>query len=136
MALSKGVEIRAGIDDLTVKALLTLNGGGSVALMALAPVVVDENEFPGLLDTVFGAVMVLVLGMGLAVIHNICRRKCSLHHEHHNMSPPKGRVLGILLWEPGICAASTVCKWLSLVAFMGGGLAVAMTGLYGAKWWP
>ena len=131
MADNTGIARRAEIDALTVKALLTLNGGGVVALLAFVPAIMDTPMCQGLLKAAFVGIVCLVLGLASAVIHNICMRNCSLLYESHKMNPPKGRVLGVPLWEPRICAASTVFKWASLLFFMGGSLWVSRTGIWG-----
>lgn len=131
MAGNPGIDRRVEIDALTVKFLLTLNGGGVVALLAFVPTIIELPRYQHLLDAAFAGMSVFVFGLALVVIHNIARRKCELHHDHHNNSPPKGRVLGIPLWESGICAISTVCKWASLCLFMTGALLVAVTGICG-----
>ena len=129
MADNTGIARRAEIDALTVKALLTLNGGGVVALLAFVPAIMDAPMYQGLLKTAFVGIVCFAFGLASAVTHNICLRKCSLHYERHNMSPPKGRVLGVPLREPGICAASTFFKWASLAIFIGGSLLVSVTGI-------
>ena len=131
MAGTSGIDRRVEIDALTFKALLTLNGGGVVALLAFVPAIMNEPMYQYLLKAAFVGISVFVFGLALAVTHNICRRKCELHHEKHGGAPPKARLLGLLLWEPGICAVSTVCKWASLALFMSGALWVSITGICG-----
>ena len=131
MADNTGISLRAEIDAFTVKSLLMLNGGGVVALLAFAPAIMDKDKYFELLDAAFVGIIFFVIGLSCAVVHNICRRKCSLHHELHSMNPPRGRVLYLSLWEPGICAVGTVFKWLSLVLFMVGSLLVSIAGVFG-----
>ena len=135
MADNTGISLRAEMDAFTVKALLTLNGGGAVALLAFAPAIMNKDRYLELLDAAFVGIIFFVVGLASAVVHNICRRRCSLHYEQNQMKPPKGRVLCISLWEPGICAVSTVFKWLSLLLFMVGSLLVSLTGVFGMSLW-
>ena len=124
-----GVDRRAQIDADTVRALLLLNGGGAIALLALLPVLLEKDAAEPLVRAVLLGLIFMMGGLASVVVHNICRRKCSLHYEHHSMNPPKGRILGVPLWEPAICALGTTFKWLSLVAFLAAGSVVAITGL-------
>lgn len=132
--LSKGVEIRAEIDRDTVKALLLINGGGAVALLTLLPKLIEE-KFQELAAAVMVGVLILMIGLLCAVIHNRLRRKCSLHYEQHKMRPPKGKIFGFRLPEPTICFISTMFMWASAVAFFSAGAFVAV---YGILWlgWP
>lgn len=129
MADDTGIDRRTEIDNLTVKALLTLNGSGVVALLAFAQAIMGRPMYHELLKAVFGAIVFFVVGLSLAVIHNICRRKCELIYEQHRFRPPKGSLLGIPLWEPGICAVRDICKFASLISFILGSLWVSCTGL-------
>ncbi len=136
MADNTGIDRRTEIDNLTVKALLTLNSGGVVALLAFAQAIMGQPMYQDLLKAVFGAIAVFVVGLGFAVTHNICRRRCELLYENHGFQPPEGRVLGVPLWAPRICAVRDVCKWVSLSLFMWGSLWVsckgwALTGITG-----
>ena len=136
MADNTGIDRRTEIDNLTVKALLTLNSGGVVALLAFAQAIMGQPMYQELLKAVFGAIAFFVVGLGFAVIHNIYRRKCEHLYESKGFRPPKGRVLGVTLWEPGICAFRDVCRGFSLLLFMLGSLWVsckgwALTGITG-----
>ena len=106
MADNTGISLRAEIDAFTVKSLLMLNGGGVVALLAFTPAIMSKDDYSKLLDAAFVGIIFFVVGLSCAVVHNICRRKCSLHHEQHNMEPPRGRVLYLSLWVPGY-----MCCW-------------------------
>ena len=110
MAVNLDINRRAEMDVITIKAPMALNGGGVVALLAFVPAIMDNSMYQELHNSAFFGITTFVFGLALAVTHIICTRKCSLHYEQHDMNPPKGRLLGITLWEPGICAFSTVCK--------------------------
>lgn len=128
--MSKGLEIRAQIDADTVKALLLLNGGGAVALLAFLQAILDKgDEYDPLVRGVLWGLLILMLGLASAVAHNICRRKCSLHYERFQFQPPKGSFIGLTLWEPGVCAIGTLLKWGALVSFLVAGSIVSITGL-------
>src|SRR5690606_24838349 len=85
--LSDGVKIRAQIDSESVRNSLLINGGGSVALIALLPSILGTP----LVLAVLLALAIWLFGLTLAATHSILRRKCSLIHEQYKMSPPKGR---------------------------------------------
>ena len=129
MAGQRGVDRRAQMDAATVKALLVANGGAAAALLAFVPTILGKPDYEPLVRGVLVSMGVLMGGFVFAVIHNICLRNCSLHYEHHHMHPPKGKLLGIPLWEPTICAIGTCFKWLSLVAFVGAVVYVAYIGI-------
>src|SRR3954468_13740442 len=85
---SSGMEIRAEMDAEGVKALLLINGGGAVALLALLPQVLDKQAFRPLAVAAIWALLMYVLGLVCAVVHNRLRRKCSLEYERaHGCSP-------------------------------------------------
>jgi hypothetical protein len=126
---SSGLERRAQIDADTVKALLLTNGGGAVALLGFVPAIIGRPELAPLASAALVGLVVLMFGLTAAIVHNICRRKCALVWEQHGWKPPKGTFLGITLWEPRICAVSTVCKWVSLAAFLSAGAYVATVGI-------
>jgi len=98
--VSEGVKIRAQIDAESVRNVMLVNGGGSVALIALLPNVL----YTPLVLAVLLALSSWLLGLTLAVIHSVLRRKCSLAYEHYKMSPPTGGpVLGIKPKQPWVC---------------------------------
>ena len=124
-----GLEIRARMDAETAKALLLLNGGGAIALLAFLPSILDIVNYEPLVRAVLWGVLVFMSGLVAAVIHNNLRRRCSLHYEQHQMRPPGGKLLGIPLWAPTVCCVSQAFMALSLLAFMAAGAYVAYTGL-------
>jgi hypothetical protein len=129
MAMSNGVDRRGQIDTETVKALLLINGGGVVALLTLFGSVLGKKGYENLARAILVGVLTLMFGLVCTVIHNRLRRKCSLHYDVHDMSPPAGRLLGLQLREPTICVVSILFMWLSVVAFFSAGTFVAVYGL-------
>lgn len=127
--MSNGVERRSQIDTETVKALLLINGGGAIALLTLLPSILDKPGFKGLATSILVGVLILMVGLVCAVVHNQLRRRCSLHYEQHKMRPPKGRLLGITLWEPTVCCVSWTLMWISIGAFFVAGSFVAICGI-------
>jgi hypothetical protein len=127
--MAKGVELRAQMDTETVRALLLINGGGAIALLTLLSSVLGKPDYVDLAHAILCGVLVFMLGLVFAVIHNRLRRKCSLLFEQHGMCPPKGRVLGIELSQPTVCWLSERFMWLSIAAFISAGVIVAVVGL-------
>ena len=98
--LSEGVNIRAQIDTESVRHVILVNGGGSVALLALLPSILGTPLVFALLITL----ALWLFGLTLAVIHSVLRRKCSLVYEQHGMKPPPGKPrLCIKPKQPWIC---------------------------------
>ena len=127
--MSSGIERRAQIDADTFKALIALNGGGAVALLAFLQAIVDKAGFQWMMFGTLVGLPILMIGLVLAVIHNRLRRLCSLVYEQHNMHPPRGKIFGIQLREPRVCAVSTGLLYSSLASFVLAGVTVAATGL-------
>ena len=84
--VSEGVKIRAQIDTESVRNVMLVNGGGSVALLALLPAVLGTP----LVSAVLATLAIWLIGLTLAVTHSVLRRKCMHVHEAHNMMPPAG----------------------------------------------
>lgn len=127
--MAEGVELRAQMDTETVRALLLINGGGAIALLTLLSSVLGKPDYVDLAHAILCGVLVFMLGLVFAVIHNRLRRKCSLLFELHHMRPPKGRLLGIELSQPTVCWVSEKFMWLSIAAFIFAGAIVAIVGL-------
>lgn len=124
MMVSEGVKIRAQIDAESVRNVMLVNGGGSVALMALLPAILGTP----LVQAVLITLAIWLFGLTLAVTHSVLRRKCSLIYEQHNMSPPVGKTFLIIKPnEPWVCWLSWRCLYLSIFAFLIGG--AVMVGL-------
>lgn len=117
--IGEGVKIRAQIDAESVRNVMLINGGGSVALLALLPSILGTP----LVLAVLWALAIWLLGLTLAVVHSVLRRKCSLFYEQHQMKPPHGsRKLGIEPAAPWVCWWSWKCLYLSIIAFLAGGV--------------
>lgn len=123
--VSQGVKIRAQIDTESVRNVMLVNGGGSVALLALLPAVLGT-------PLVFGVLLTLaiwILGLTLAVIHSVLRRKCSLVYEQHGMRPPPGKPrLWIKPNQPWVCWWGWWCLYTSIFAFLIGGAVMVSVG--------
>ncbi len=127
--MPNGLEIRARIDSEVVKGLLLLNGGGAVALLALLPTIIAKPEFEQFSRAVLWALLLFVIGLISAVIHNRLRRLCSHEYERHNYSPPPGSIFGINLNQPRICFISICFMWISLGLFLVAGVIVFWGGI-------
>jgi hypothetical protein len=127
--MTKGLEIRAQIDAENVKGLLLVNGGAAVALLAFLPNVLDKPGYESLAHAILWSLLIFQAGLIFAVVHNRLRRLCSLIYEQHNYQPPPCKIFDINLHEPCVCRASILCMWLSVAAFVGGGVVVFEGGL-------
>jgi len=132
--MTKGLEIRAAIDSENVKGLLLINGGGAVALLAFLPAILGKPSFESLLRAVIWALLIFLMGLITAVIHNRLRRVCSLHYEQHGYSPPAcSHIPRWLKFEqlrqPCVCLRSMFFMWLSVTAFASGGLTAGLGAL-------
>lgn len=127
--MTNGIERRERIDTEHFKALLLINGGGAVALLAIVPSLLDKTGYATLTRAILGGVLIMMIGLVLAVIHNRCRRLCSLVYDQHNLNPPAGTLLGFQLSKPTVCAISEWCMWGSLAAFVVAGVYVASVGV-------
>lgn len=123
--VSEGVKIRAQIDTESVRNVMLVNGGGSVALLALLPAVLGT-------PLVFGVLLTLAIwlfGLTLAVSHSVLRRKCSLVYEQHGMKPPPGNSrLWIKPKVPWVCWWGWRCLYASILAFLVGGAVMVYVG--------
>ena len=123
--LSDGAKIRAQIDTESVRNVMLMNGGGSVALLALLPSILGTPLVSALLSTL----AVWLFGLTLAVIHSVLRRKCSFVYEQNNMKPAHGKPwLWIKPKEPWICWWSWWCLYASIAAFLAGGAVMVICG--------
>lgn len=122
---SEGVKIRAQIDTESVRNVMLVNGGGSVALLALLPAILGT-------PLVFGVLLTLAIwlfGLTLAVSHSVLRRKCSHVYEQHGMKPPPGKPrLGIKPREPWVCWWGWRFLYASILTFLVGGAVMVSVG--------
>lgn len=124
-----GIERRSQIDTETFKGLLAINGGGAVALLSFVAAILNKPNAAGLVHAALFSVLLMIFGIGAALVHNHLRRRCSLIYEAYNGSPPRGTVFGRLLPSPTICFFSWACMWVSLGAFLLAGAVVAIVGM-------
>jgi hypothetical protein len=124
-----GIERRSQIDTETFKALLLINGGGTVALISTLSFILTKEGLEPLTRAILFGILIMIFGLAFAIAHNHFRRRCSLKYETHGMNPPKGRVLGIGLPSPTVCFLSWLLMWLSVSTFFIAGLVIAVTGL-------
>ena len=127
--MSNGVQRRSQIDTEAVRSLLLINGGGAVALLTLLPAILGKDGYEPLAFAILVSLLIFMIGLTCAVIHNRLQRVCSLHYEIHNMRPPKGRLFGFKLREPTVCCVSIAFMWCSVGAFFLAGSSVAITGI-------
>lgn len=120
---------RAEIDNLTVKGLLTINGGGAVAILAFLPTVFETQGLDGLFPWILGSLACFLVGLVLAVCHNHLRRKCSQAHEARAAAPPNERDDR----TPRVCVQSRRAMKASGISFLVGGVVVVLGGA--CVWW-
>ena len=116
-------QTRAEIDNLTVKSLLTINGGGAVAILAFLPVVFEERGLEGLFPWILGSLLALIVGLGLAVLHNHLRRRCSEAHQFSAPDRRKDDNFPVCLWSWRAMRVSGGCFVLAgLLVVLGGAI--------------
>ena len=62
-----GIDIRAGVDTETFKALLLLNGGGAVALLTLFAAILDQASSKPIQRAILWGVVAMIFGLVVAV---------------------------------------------------------------------
>ena len=115
--MSDGVKIRAQVHAESVGNVIFVNGGGSVALIALLPSVIGTPLFVAVLCTLS------IWGFGLifALIHSLLHIKCSLALDRNNKRPhPDANKLATNTRLPWACWGSRVCLNSSIIAFVCG----------------
>ena len=127
--MTNELEIRAQIDTENVKALLQINGGGVVALLAFLPYVLGKPEYLPLAHSILWGLLIFQVGLLAAVVHNRLRRKCSLVYQAHGYQPPPCTVFGHKLRQPCVCHTSIFFMWASVLSFVAAGLIVFLGGL-------
>lgn len=119
-----GIDIRAQIDSDTVKGLLLINGGGSVALLAFLPSILDKALYEPLASAILYGLLFFQLGLVSALFHNHLRRRCSIAYEKKK---PKKRILW--MEEPCVCHVSTLFMTLSYLFFIVAGIIIFCGGI-------
>ena len=127
--MADGAEIRAGIDSETVRGLLLINGGGAVALLAFLAGIIEKPDLALLARAIIWGVFTFQLGLVAAVMHNRFRRLCSLEYAKKPENRTKCSLFGREFKEPCICHWSIGFMWVSVGAFLVGGLLVLWAGL-------
>jgi hypothetical protein len=126
---SEELKIRAQIDQENVKAVLLINGGGAIALLAFLPTVLGKPQFDDLTRSIVSALLIYQAGLALAVVHNYLRRKCSQIWQSHGYNPPRCKFFGHQFkGDPCLCMWSWLTISGSLAAFMAAGVVVASGG--------
>lgn len=116
--ISEGVKVRAQIDSESVRNVMLVNGGGSVALIALLPNIL----YTPLVFAVLVTLSFWLVGLTLAVVHSVLRRKCSLVYEINSMAPPAGKTrFWIKPKAPWVCWWSWKTLYTSISMFLVGG---------------
>jgi len=127
--MTTGVEIRAQIDADTIKALLLINGGAAVALLALLPYVLTRAHLHYFGKLIMFALLLYQVALLCAVISNRLRRICSLEYEKAGMRPSPCTFFGLTLSGPCVCIRGTVFMWMSVIFFLLAGLTVFAGGI-------
>jgi hypothetical protein len=137
--LTDEAKVRAQIDTESVRHVLLMNGGGSVALLALLPSILGTPLVAAVLSTL----AVWLFGLTLAVTHSVLRRRCSEKYEKCKPNkplagkplvlikkePPTGSpLLSIKPKEPWVCWLSWAFLWASIICFFVGGVVMVLIG--------
>lgn len=131
--MTSGVELRAQIDADIMRALLLVNSGAAVALIALLPYVLDRPDLSSFARVILMALLGYQLALFSAVVSGRLRRVCSLEYEKAKSSSPQGvlgacKLFGHDLGEPCVCIWATILMWASLTLFILSGATVAWGG--------
>lgn len=124
-----GSEIRAGIDDASVKWLVIGNGGGALALLTFLTAALTQTELHYLVSWTASSLLIFHIGICFTMAHNFLRRKCSEAHERRDAECSWR--LPWLGFEPCVCQWSYLCMALGFVAFLSGGLVMYLGVLFG-----
>jgi hypothetical protein len=92
------------MDTEGFKALLLMNGGGSVAILAFLPHVLGRPAFRELTVGLVIALLSYQVGLVFAALHNWFRRRCSLAYDEARAWSPA---------HPEPCKRKTL-RWISL----------------------
>jgi len=141
----KRQEIRAQIDNDVVKGLLLINGGAAVALLAFLPTLFEHGKVTQIWLFVFVlfALLVYLIGLFFAVIHNHLRRRCSIEYDKPHQPGKiyqkykdkiKWKWLEIVLMEPDVCVVSWAFMAFSACCFIVAGILVMIGGFTVLGW--
>jgi len=133
MQFSDGTKIRAQIDTDSMKAMLAVAGGGSVALLAFLPYLLGKPDMQQFARAVVWGLISFQVSLLLCLLHNVLRRRCSAVYERawsEDKQPKPGNILGWQLeTHPGVCFWSWTFLWLAVVAFAVGSITICVGGL-------
>jgi len=149
--MREGTTERSRVEKETVRGLLLANGGGAIAMLAVLPSVLDRTGYQPLAQGLLYGLLVMTIGVALAIVHNHLRSRISpaaepqnvrpqqnvssqqhgLGSQQHNPNQQPMRPVSVETKAPGssLAMASALCMWLSVVAFLGAGSFVAVSGL-------
>lgn len=150
--MREGTSERSRIERETVRALLVANGAGAVVMLALLPMVLDKSGYQTFTRGLLIGLLVMMAGVVLAIVHNHLRARIMPAAElPQNVRPQQN--MGSQQQNPGsqqsfgqqsmrpapaaeakpprsnLAIASMACMWLSVVAFLGAGAFVAVSGI-------
>jgi hypothetical protein len=108
--MATGLEIRAGIDQENIRALLLIHGGASIALLAFLPVALRDIRL--LVPYALLALGSYQIGLVLALLSTVFRRKCSLNYEGKSTDAEK-----LEAEQSGACRATWGLLWASIAVF-------------------
>ena len=118
---------RSLIETETFRALLLINGGGAVALLAVLASIFDKDRYTSLSFAMLAGLAILMFGLACAVIHNHLRAKAAAGGGAEQT--PRKSMLGISLRMPSVVGLATLCLWLSIASFVAAGSYIAYRGL-------
>lgn len=132
-SMSNGVSRRSQIDTELGKGLLLMHGGGSIALLAFLPTILDNPSYVFLSKAVLWGLLFYQLGLVTAIVHYRLRRKCSLEFERHEFNPPPCNKFPLSLFKfrddpPCVCRASVLCMWASILLFIVAAVVIFLGG--------
>lgn len=121
--MSDGVSRRSQIDTELGKGLLLMHGGGSIALLAFLPTILQNPDYLPLSKAILWGLLLFQLGLVTAIVQFRLRRKCSLEFERHDFKPPPCTSFPLSLFKfsddpPCVCRASVLCMWTSIMLFV------------------
>jgi len=149
--MREGTTEKSRIEKETVRALLVANGAGAVAMLAVLPSVLDRTGYQTLAHGLLIGLLAMTIGVVLAILHNHLRSRIpqaieqqnvrpqqnvssqqhSLGSQQHNPNQQPMRPVSVETKSSGssLAIASAACLWLSVVAFLGAGAFVAVSGM-------
>jgi hypothetical protein len=150
--MREGTTEKSRIEKETVRALLVANGAGAVAMLAVLPSVLDRTGYQALAQGLLVGLLAMTVGVVLAILHNHLRSRIPQPGEPQNVRPQQQQNMGSQQHGLGsqhnpnqqpmrpvsveakpagssLALASAACLWLSVVAFLGAGAFVAVSGM-------